>query len=241
MKRIIGLFILAGAWEALVTVAHSPMLVSLPRVAVAFWTMTASGEMATDILTSLQEITLGFALAGGFGLVAAVCIYQNKTVDEILTPMIDTVRNIPALMLMPAIVLLFGIGVLPKVIIVFLNAYPPCLLASLQAIREADPAAKEAAMLDGAGRFTLMTRIVIPIALPSIMTGFRAGMGAAWLSVIGAELLGSQAGLGSAVVNYSNVFSFPEVYASIVATALVGLAINTALLRLQNLLDYTKE
>ncbi len=241
MKRIVGLFILALLWQALVYAFHSPMLVGLPRVAMAFWNMTVSGEMATDILTSLQEISIGFALAGVFGLVAAVWTYEHKTIDEVFTPMIDTVRNIPALMLMPVIVLLFGIGVLPKVVIVFLNAYPPCLLASLQAIREADPSAKEAAQLDGAGRFTLMTRITVPIALPSIMTGFRAGMGAAWLSVIGAELLGSQAGLGAAVVNYSNTFSFPEVYASIVATALVGLIVNTALLRLQNLLDYSKE
>ena len=106
MKRIFGLVILAAGWQALALGLRSPMLSAPSAVIAAGWRMTLDGEMARNVGVSLAEIAMGFLLAGCFGLVAAVWIYQNKSVDEILTPMIDTVRNIPALMLMPVIVLL---------------------------------------------------------------------------------------------------------------------------------------
>jgi ABC-type nitrate/sulfonate/bicarbonate transport system permease component len=213
------------------------MLPPLPDVALALGGLLRSGELVGHISASLQTVMLGYGSAVLCGLVLGTALSQSRALASLLTPAIDALRPIAALSFFPLLILLFGIGQTSKAIVIFWTAWPPVLLATVQSIGTVDPSTVEAAHIDGASPYRTLRHIALPLALPGILTGMRIGMSGGWIGLVSAEMLGSSAGLGHAVLSFSQSFQFPQMYAVIGAIALCGLALNQLLLAVQVLVE----
>ena len=149
-------------------------------------------------------------------------------------PVVDAMRPIAALTLFPLIILILGLGIQAKAFVIFWTAWPAVLLNTLEGLRQVDRSVQEAASLDGAGKGAQLWQIDLPLARSMILTGWRIGLSGGWISLVSAEMLGSKAGLGYAILAYSQTFRFPETYAVVLTIAMLGLFMNTALAAIQN-------
>ncbi len=238
MKRLSGLLSAAALWQGAVLLTRSPLLVSIPVILQAMAAMARSGELLEHAKQSLERVLVGFVLAALFGVALGVWIYQDKTIDLILTPLIDALRPIAALTLFPVIILAMGLGLASKAFVIFWTAYPACLISTTEGLRQVDRQVIDAARLDGASESQLLLNVTLPLAAPSIVAGLRVGLSGGWISLVAAEMLGALSGLGWAVMAYSSAFDFPRMYAVILTIALIGLAMNSALGSLQHLIDF---
>lgn len=235
--RLAGLAVLLVIWQNLAHAAQSPMLPGVGAVAYAFMPKVLSGELVLHAAVSLTTVLLGLGAAVACGITLGVLIAQSSVVSAICMPAIDAIRPIAALSFFPVLILLFGIGQTSKAIVIFWTAWPAVLLGTVHGISAIDALTVEAARIDGANRAHVLHYITFPLALPSILTGLRIGMSGGWIGLVSAEMLGSSAGLGYAVLAYSQSFQFPAMYAAIVMIAVCGLALNQFLLAVQTVVE----
>jgi len=238
MKRVLGFVGLIVAWEFAVWSTDSAFLPSSVEVLKALIELFVTGEIYRHITASLQHIMIGFMVAAVLGGFLGILITESKAMDTILTPVIDAMRPVAALTIFPLLIVVLGLGMKSKVFVICWTAWPAILLNTAHAIRTVDQSVIEAAMLDGAGRLSLLRHVKLPLGLPTIMTGLRIGMSGGWISLVSAEMLGASAGLGYSILAYSQTFRFAKMYSIIVIIALLGLMMNVALAWLQSRLDY---
>lgn len=238
MNRVAGLVALGIVWEIAARIAHHPLFCPLSTVLPALLRLFVTGEAVRHMATTLTNVLIGFTIAAATGITLGILICESRTIEAVMMPVIDAMRPIAALTLFPVVILFLGLGLRSKVFIIFWTAWPACVINTIQGIRDVDPQVIEAGQLDGAGRWALLRHIRLPLALPVIMTGLRIGMGGGWIAVASSEMLGSSSGLGYSILAYSQSFRFPEMYATILLIALLGLAMNLILADLQKRIDY---
>lgn len=224
-------------WELAAHIFMSPIFPPLSRIFNALVELLLSGKAQGHIGASLQHILIGFGMATIIGGVFGIAMSQSRVVYTLVMPVVDSIRPIAALTIFPLLILLLGLGLWSKAFVIFWTAWPPILLSTLQSIRQVDTALLEAARIDGATRWRILTRVILPLASPSIVTGLRIGMGGGWISLVSAEMLGSSEGLGYLVLSSSQTFQFASMYAAIMLIAVIGLAMNSVLSGLQHLLE----
>lgn len=225
----VGFFI---TWEVTARLVGNPLLVSVADVGPALWALRA--DLAIDTLISLRTLFLGYGVAVLVGLAMGIILAKVQPVRLLAMPVLETIRSVAALALFPVLILLLGLGITAKAFIIFWTAWPAILVNTMHGIDQADRKVIEAATLDGAGRRDLLWLIELPLALPTIVAGLRIGASGGWISLVASEMLGSSAGLGFAVLSYSQSFQFPAMYAAIVAIAVTGLLVNSSLSILQS-------
>ena len=149
-----------------------------------------------------------------------------------LLPVIESVRGVAALTLFPLLIITLGIGTVSRVFVIFWTAWPAIVLSTIASL-EIDRGIVDAARAAGAGDWTIIARIRIPMALEGLVTGLRIGAGGGWISLIAAEMLGASRGLGYYLLWSSQSFEFRKVYAVILIIAAIGGLMNLCLLFLQ--------
>lgn len=229
MTRAVGFLLIFGVWEVAARRMANPIFPPVTKVIPALVAMIVSGEIIRHSLVSLTIIFLGFLIASVFGISAGVLIYRFRAVRLVLMPVVDAMRPVAALTLLPLLVLLLGIGVESKTAVIFWTAWPPILLNTVQGLNMVDQDYINAAQLDGGTHEEILRFITIPLAMPLILTGLRIGLAGGWISLIAAEMLGSSAGLGYSILSYSQSFRFPDMYAIIIVIALLGLSMTLVL------------
>jgi NitT/TauT family transport system permease protein len=221
-----GIAVLIVLWEIVARVTASPLMPATGPIAGALVEMVADGIVARNMSVSLVTIAGGFGLATVLGVTLGVIMAQWDLMHAVVSPVVDLLRPVTALTFFPLLILFLGLGVESKMVVIFWQAWPSVVLATVLGMRAVDQYAVEAATLDGADRFALLRHITFPLAQPTIVTGLRIALGAAWMALLAAEMLGSNAGLGYAVLAYSQSFEFAKLYAAIVVVALSGLVLN---------------
>ncbi len=148
-------------------------------------------------LVSLQIALGGFFLAVAIGIPLGVLMGWFKRIEAIVDPIFQLIRPIPPLAWIPLSLLWFGIGIKSKIFVIWLSAFVPCVINSYTGIRLTDPLLVKAALGLGVKRqWDLLREVAIPSSLPVILGGVRIGLGSAWMTLVAAELLASDAGLG---------------------------------------------
>jgi NitT/TauT family transport system permease protein len=176
-------------------------------------------------------VGLGIARVKASPLGAAIAWY--RPVREILTPPLEIFRNTAALALLPAFTLILGIGEASKVAIITYACFFPILLSTVSGVVSVDPQLLRSARVLGLSSVATFRKVVFPAAVPTIFTGIRISGAAAILVLIAAELAGAANGLGF-LINYTQLnFLIPQMYAAILTTTLVGLAVNYGLVALE--------
>ncbi len=180
----------------------SPRVLPEPlAVLKAFWQLAASGEMATHVAISTQRAALGFAIGGGLGLLLGLVTGSFRGAETLLDTTLQMVRNIPALALIPLVILWFGIDESAKLFLVALGVFFPVYLNTFHGIRAVDQGLIEMARSYGLSGWTLYRQVILPGALPSILVGVRFSLGLMWVLLIVAETISAQAGIGYLTMN----------------------------------------
>lgn len=166
-----------------------------------FWRLLRSTYVGNTLvghtLVSLQIVMGGFLLAVGIGIPLGILMGWFKRIEAVVDPLFQLLRPIPPLAWIPLSLLWFGIGFKSKIFVIWLSAFVPCVINSYTGIRLTDSLLVKAALGLGVKKQTdLLREVAIPSALPVILGGVRIGLGAAWMTLVAAELLASNAGLG---------------------------------------------
>ena len=223
------LFILG--WHGLALSIASPALPSPFMIPEGFARLLPS--LPRHALTSLLHIAGGYLFALLFGFAGGTLSFLFPVLDRALSPLLDAARSISALALFPAIILLVGIGTESKWLVIFWTSWASLWLTTLHGLKSTDPQLIDAVLLDTANPLRVLFHVRLPLALPVMMTGMRLALSGAWISLVAAEMLGSNAGLGFYIMQSSQTFRFPELYSAVLAVALFNAFSQHILYRLQ--------
>jgi sulfonate transport system permease protein len=195
--------IIVLAWELASRAGWlSPRVLPEPLAVVkAFWQLAASGEMATHVAISTQRAALGFGVGGGLGLLLGLLTGSFRGAETLLDSTLQMIRNIPALALIPLVILWFGIDETAKLFLVSLGVFFPIYLNTFHGIRAVDKGLIEMARSYGLSGWALYRQVILPGALPSILVGVRFSLGLMWVLLIVAETISAQAGIGYLTMN----------------------------------------
>jgi NitT/TauT family transport system permease protein/sulfonate transport system permease protein len=193
-----------------------------------------TGALLSDVLVSVLRVLVGFAVAAivGVGLGGVLGLFPNHI--GAVRGLIDLFRPIPPIAWIPLTILWFGIGNSSAVFIVFLGAFFPIFVNTLDGVLNVRMSYVNTALCLGASRFLLLTDVLLPAALPQILTGLRLGLGFAWTCVIAAELVGAQSGLGYMIQLNRLLLQMENVVAGMIAIGIIGLVMNKIFYLLEN-------
>src|SRR3989338_10887807 len=162
----------------------------------AFFTQFQQGDIILDILMSLKRVVLGFILAAITAIPLAILCGYSRHLNDFIKPFVELLRPIPPIAWIPIAILLFGLGDGSSYFIVFLGAFFPIFTNAYFGAVSLPVVYKNISESFEIRKSTFVSRILFYFALPSICTGLKIGIGMAWMSVIAAELIGAQSGLG---------------------------------------------
>ena len=210
----------------------NPILLSDPSaVAVAFVDMVRDGSLGHALASSLQVLGLGFLFGAVAGVVIGLAAGRSETVAALIDLPVKALYAVPAVALVPVIVLWFGFEVTTKTIVVFFFVIFPALINTTRGVREVDPELVEVARSFCSSERRMWFDLILPSALPFIVTGLRLAIGRALIGVIVAEFYTSLSGLGDLITTNASNFQTARMFVPIVVIALLGVFF-TALLEL---------
>jgi len=209
--------------------AIAPPLATVRRLAelmdeARFWEHARASGIAFFYAATL-------ALAGG--LVLGVAIGASRTAHEILTPILSTLYSIPKIMLYPVILLVFGLGLSAKVAFGAMHGFFPVALFAIGAIRNIPPVLLRTARVMRLPRLDLVRHILLPAALPEIVTGLRIGFATTFLGTLMGEMFASSEGLGFMMIRAMDIHNVPDIMALTLLAFLVATAANTLVLAVE--------
>lgn len=191
-------------------------------VATAAWTLAASGELWTHVRVSAGRALTGLAMGGGLGLLLGLLTGSVRWAETLLDSSIQMVRNIPALALIPLVILWFGIDEWAKLFLIAVSVFFPIYLNTFHGIRNVDPGLIEMGRTYGLNRWQLYSQIILPGAISSILVGLRFSLGLMWVILIVAETISAQAGIGYMTMNAREFLQTDIVLVGILLYALLG-------------------
>ena len=186
----------------------------------------AGHTLPEHLTASFFRYGAGLLLAVAVGLPLGLLMGWFRFIDDMMTPIFDGLRFIAPLAWVPFAALWFGTGLGGPVLIIFTGAFPPVLISAYRGARMIEPQLVEAARMLGTPHHRMITEILLPDAVPSIVSGLRVAAGLGWQSLIGAELIVVSSGVGYMMVQAQAAVSTRTVMAGIIAVGLVGTAID---------------
>lgn len=204
--------------------ATLPGPVTIAKTFIKKLTSTApdGATLPAHILSSLQISLGGWAMGVLIGTPLGIFMAWNKRVDLFVRPLFDLLRPVPGLAWIPLMIILFGIGLTPKIVTVFLSAFVPCVLNSYTGIRQTKDVHLWVGQTFGASDTQMLINIAIPTALPMIMTGVRVALGAGWTCIVAAEMLASTKGLGYMIQQARGIYRPDIIICGMIAIGAIG-------------------
>lgn len=227
---------LLGGWQLLSSLGFiRPMILPSPlQVAEVAAQLLASGELAKHVVSSGIRVIEGFALAAVAGLVLGIAIGLFRSVGRVAELLVQLVKPIPPIAWIPLAILWFGIGEAAKVYIIFIGAFFPILINTVDGIRQTDFRFVELARILEVPRLRFIRQVVLPGALPQIMTGLRIGLNIAWMCVVAAELIAASSGVGFLIMDARQLSQTDVVLAGMITMGILGKITDDALKLLEN-------
>jgi NitT/TauT family transport system permease protein len=195
--------------------------------AVQLW---SAGILQQDILASLGRVLAGFLLGSAAAIPVGFLMGWYTVGRGLFEPWIQFFRTIPPLALLPLVLVLLGIGEVPKVFVIFLAAFLACVISTYQGVVNVDRTLINAARVLGAKDGAIFLRVVVPASTPFILVGMRVGLGSAWATLVAAELLAAPAGLGFRMQQAQLYYDLATIFVSIVVIGILGLVMDRLLL-----------
>ncbi|MFG2622223.1 ABC transporter permease [Streptomyces sp. NPDC048507] len=192
------------------------------EVAAELVSRASAGPYWQDLADSLRRIVTGFALAALLGVAAGTAVARSRLACDLLTPVLEVLRPIPAIALVPVAILLFPSNEQGIVFITCAAAFFPVLVSTRHAVAALSPVWEEAVLTMGGGRLRVLFSVVLPGALPGIFGGLSVGIGVSWICVISAEMISGEYGVGYRTWQDYTVVDYPGVFAGMVTIGALG-------------------
>lgn len=197
----------------------------------------AGYTLQIHLVSSLQRFAMGFILAVCVGIPLGLLMAWFRWIDKIVGPLFEAVRFVAPIAWVPFAALWFGTGIGGPVLIIFMGALPPVLINTYRGAKYVDRKYIEASSMLGAGPWRGITQVMLPAAVPSIVSGLRISAGLAWQSLVGSELIVASSGVGYLMVKGQAGLSTATVMSGMIAIGIVGLVIDVLLRRVQQFIE----
>ncbi|MFI6661194.1 ABC transporter permease [Streptomyces sp. NPDC050523] len=231
--RVAAVAAALGLWQLLTSLdvdlwLRFSQFPTVTDVARTFADRLSGADYWTDLTDSLTRIVTGFLLAALLGVAAGVLVARSRLAEDLLGPLLEVVRPIPAIALVPVAILLFPSNEQGIVFITFTAAFFPVLVSTRHSVRALTPVWEEAVLTMGAGRWRILGSVVLPGALPGIFGGLSVGIGVSWICVISAEMISGQYGVGYRTWQDYTIVNYPGVFVGMVTIGVLGWLTSTS-------------
>jgi NitT/TauT family transport system permease protein len=193
-----------------------------------------SGELLHDAASSLFRVVCGFAIGAGLALPLGLGMGASPRAYQLFHPLVQLLRPIPPIAFIPLAILWFGLGNPPAIFLIALGGFFPVLMNVIAGVRQVDGIYIRAARNLGAGRAVLFRRVIVPAAMPYILTGMRIGIGTAFIVVIVSEMIAVNDGLGYRILEAREFMWSDKIIAGMITIGLLGLGIDSGMSRLND-------
>lgn len=233
LLRLTSVATAIGLWQVL-TAAHVRWWLrfdTLPTVDEIFTTLVrrlGTDQYWLDLAQSLIRILTGFGLAAAAGVATGILLGRSRVAADVVGPLTELVRPIPAIAVVPVAILLFPVGEQGIVFITFLAAYFPILVSTRHAVRALPTLWEDSVRTLGGGRWEVLSQVVFPGILPGVFGGLSVGMGVSWICVISAEMISGRLGIGYRTWQAYTVLAYPDVFVGIITIGVLGFATSAA-------------
>lgn len=234
-RGLTGILLVALVWEIFprIGLLDTHFVPPLSTVLLTWVDMFVSGELLTHLAASVVRSAAGFSLALVTAIPVGAAIASHPPARDMFTPVLETFRNTAALALLPVFILILGIGETSKIAIVLFACFFPILLNTVSGVSNVDDQLLRTARVLELSQIATFRKVIFPAALPTIFTGIRLAAASAILVLIAAEMIGATAGLGY-LITYSQMnFLIPQMYAGIITTSALGLAVSYGLVAIE--------
>lgn len=234
--QYVGLtFLIVVLWQGLFHLGYlNPLLLPPPtQVALAFWDLLKTGALPRHIGISILRVLEGYGIAAILGLGLGTAIGLSRNLDRWTDLIIQVVKPIPPIAWIPLAILWFGIGEQSKVYIIFMGAIFPIIINTIDGIRQTDHKFVEVARILAVPRLKFVRQVVLPGALPAIMTGLRVGLMVAWICVVAAELIAASSGVGYLIMDARQLSQSDVVLVGMITIGIIGKLMDSLIRRLE--------
>ena len=224
-------------WLAIVAVWYgvhasglvNPALVPAPHEVARKFVELAGDRLALDVWMSTRRVLVGVVLGVAAAVPVGFAIGWYPAVRRSLDPLINFFRALPPIALIPLVIVYFGIGEASKTAILFYAAFFSGVIVMVEGVAQISPIYVRVARTLGARDAEIFARVVVPLAVPHILTAVRVALGVAWATLVASELIAAQQGLGALIQNASSFFQLDTIYVGIACIGFIALAMDTAL------------
>jgi len=239
-----GLIGLAVVWQIAATIIGDavflPSVTQTVHTFLHYWNRPYPSQgkpLWSDAVTSLRRILIGFAIGVAAGVPLGAAMSASRVARHLVDPVIEVLRPLPPLAFIPLFIIWFGIGELPKEVLIVIGVTPIMAITTVAALDEVPEDLLLCARTLGASRLYTMLHVQIRAALPGILTGMRICMAGAWTSIVAAELIAATSGLGYLIGQASDYLNIALVFSGLICIALIALALDACIRGLLLLTD----
>ena len=232
--RLVALLSFVVAWSVVsgaVIAFHLFNPVFLPGpwvVAGALVTMAAKGQLWPHVAATLERVVIGFSTGAALAIALALPAGYFRVVRNVVEPVVEMLRPIPPLAMLPLFIVWVGIGETSKIGFITYATFFPMFLTTVHAVRHLDPLLVRAAQSLGARRWQLFLRVILPAVLPEMLTGIRLGVALSFFVIVISEFIGAEQGLGFLINDGRSFFLVPQMLGAAVLLGILGYAANIA-------------
>jgi ABC-type nitrate/sulfonate/bicarbonate transport system permease component len=214
-------------WQLLSTFIFNPFLIPPPleviRTAIP---MIMSGEIFADVSISMSRILVGFFSGSLIGVIFGVLLGRIRVLHELLDPIMELLRYLSPTAMIPIAVIWFGIGEMSKYFLIFWGTFFIVLINTTAGVWRAPITRQRAAECLGANRLQIFLMVVIPSAVPYIVTGMRVAMASSFMSIIPAEILAADSGIGYLLQKSSMLLQTNRIFVALLTICILGFAVD---------------
>ncbi len=231
-----------GLWW-LASILNPATLPGPPEVVAKYGKLLSGPKylLVFDILASLRRVFIGFFIGAGLAIPLGFAMGWYRVVRAIVEPWTQFFRTIPPLALIPLAIVFLGIDEVPKVVVITLASFLVAIIATFQGVVNVDKTLINAGRVLGANDWTIFRRIAVPASMPFIMVGLRQGLGSAWATLVAAELIAAQQGLGYRMQNALTYYDIPTIFVGLITIGVLGLIMDRVLLFIDSRLTSWQE
>ena len=229
LEPLVGIVAVVALWALVARIAANSTLVPSPAIVWQAFVAMLDGDLPRDMLASLAHLGVGYGLGALAGLGLALAAGSSRWLEAVLDPLAEFLRPISPIAWIPIAILMFGVGRLVPIFLIFYASLFPIFVSTLDGMRRVDRNIVNAAQSLGASRRTLLLHVIVPAVLPSIVAGARLSLGVAWMSLVAGEIVGGDSGIGWRILWYQEFFQMDRVMAAILIVGAMGLAADTLL------------
>jgi sulfonate transport system permease protein len=225
-RRFLSPLVLVLLWQigSMTGLIPARTLAAPSTILVTAWGLLATGELGHHLVVSLGRVLIGLGIGVSIGTALAIVAGLSRRGEDLVDAPMQMLRTLPFLALVPLFILWFGIGETPKIALVALGTTFPIYLNLFAGIRGVDPKLVEAGRVFGLDRRGLVRHVILPGALPSALVGLRYSLGVAWLSLVVAEQVNADAGIGYMISDARDFLRTDVIVVGLLVYALLGLA-----------------